>query len=94
MKTKTRRWDIVEHLETDQDMVAYLDAALETGDAALIAVTLGDIVRARGLGEISRQTGVGRAGLNRALSPDGKAEFATILKVVRALRLKLHASAT
>ena len=94
MKVKTTRWDAAEHLETDEDMAAYLEAALEAGDAELVSAALGDIARAKGLSEISRQTGLGRAGLNRALSPEGKPEFATVMKIVNALGLKLHASAT
>ena len=94
MKIKTRRWDAAEHLETDEDMAAYLEAALETGDAELVSATLSDIARAKGLGAISLQTGLGRASLNRALSPEGKPEFATVMKIVRALGLKLHASAS
>ena len=92
MKTKTRRWDVVDYLETGEDMAAYLEAALEAGDASLVSAALGDIARAKGFAEISRQTGLGRAGLSRALSADGKPELSTVLKVVHALGLKLHAS--
>ena len=91
-KTKTRPWDAAEHLETEQDMAAYLEAALEEGDPALVAAALGDIARARGMTEIARETGLGRESLYRALSPEGNPEFATVLKVVRALGLRLHAS--
>ena len=91
--TKTRRWDAAEHLETEEDMVAYLEAALEEGDAALVAAALGDIARAKGMSEISRQTGLGRESLYKALSPEGNPELGTILKVVRSLGLSLHAAA-
>ena len=94
MKLKTQRWDAAEHLETDRDMAAYLEAALEAGDPELVSVTLGDIARAKGLNEISRQTGLARQSLNRVLSPGGKPDFATVLKVIQAMGLKLHASAT
>jgi probable addiction module antidote protein len=92
-KTKTRGWDAAEYLETEEDMAAYLEAALEEGDTALIAAALGDIARAKGMAEIARKTGLGRESLYKALSPDGNPEFATILKVVEALGLKLHAKA-
>ena len=92
-KTKTRPWDAVEHLETDEDMAAYLEAALESGDASLIAAALGDIARAKGMTEIAREAGLGRESLYKALSPEGNPEFATVLKVIRALGLKLHAKA-
>ena len=74
-------------------MAAYLEAILEERDSALVAAALGDIARAKGLNKISRQTGIGRQHLNRALSLKGNPEFSTVLKVVHALGLKLHASA-
>lgn len=92
-KTKTRRWDAVDYLKSDEDMAAYLEAALEDGDPALFTAALGDIARAKGMSEIARETGLGRESLYKALSPDGNPEFATILKVIRSLGLKLHAAA-
>jgi probable addiction module antidote protein len=92
-KTKTRTWDVAEHLETVEDMAAYLEAALEEGDPALVAAAMGDIARAKGITQIARETGLGRESLYKALSPEGNPEFATVLKVVRALGLRLHATA-
>lgn len=92
-KTPTRPWDAAEHLETDEDMVAYLEAALESGDASLVAASLGDIARAKGMTEIAREAGLSRESLYKALSPEGNPEFATVLKVMHALGLKLHAKA-
>ena len=91
-KTKTRPWDVTDHLETSEDMAAYLEAALEDGDPALIAAALGDIARAKGMAQIAREAGLGRESLYKALSPEGNPEFATVLKVVRALGLRLHVS--
>jgi probable addiction module antidote protein len=73
-------------------MAAYLEAALEDGDPTLIAAALGDIARAQGMSQIARKTGLGRESLYKALSPDGNPEFSTVLKVVRALGLRLHAT--
>lgn len=87
---ETRTWDAAEHLETEADMAAYLDAALEDGDTAVIVAALGDIARARGMAQIARETGLGRESLYKALSATGNPEFATILKVVRALGLQFH----
>ena len=92
-KTKTSPWDAAEHLHTQEDMVTYLEAAFEEGDAALIAAALGDIARAKGMTEIARRAGLGRESLYKALSPDGNPELATIMKVMDALGLKLHARA-
>ena len=91
-KTQTHPWDVVQHLETDEDMAAYLEAALEDGDPAVVAAALGDIARAKGMTQLARETGLGRESLYKALSPDGNPEFATVLKVVHALGLRLHAT--
>jgi probable addiction module antidote protein len=92
-KTKTRTWDATEYLESEEDMASYLEAALEEDDPALFAAALGDIARAKGMTQIAREAGLGRESLYKALSADGNPEFATILKVVRSLGLKLHAKA-
>ena len=92
-KIKTRPWDVAKHLKTEEDMAAYLEAALEDGDPALVAAALGDIARAKGMGQIARETGLGRESLYKALSPQGNPEFSTVLKVLRALGLRLHAAA-
>ncbi|MGL4230018.1 MAG: addiction module antidote protein [Casimicrobium sp.] len=91
-KVKTTVWDPAEHLETEEDIAAYLEAAFEEGDPALIAAALGDIARAKGMAQIARDAGLGRESLYKALSPEGNPEFATIMKVVNALGLKLHAT--
>ncbi|MBM3932896.1 MAG: putative addiction module antidote protein [SAR202 cluster bacterium] len=89
--TKTRPWDAADHLETAEDMAEYLEAALEDGDPQLVAAALGDIARAKGMATIAREAGLGRESLYKALSSDGNPELATVLKVVRALGLRLHA---
>jgi probable addiction module antidote protein len=73
-------------------MAAYLEAALQGGDSALIAAALGDIARAKGMSQIARDAGLGRESLYKALSAEGNPEFATIMKVIAALGLQLHAS--
>ena len=88
-KTKTRPWDAAEHLKTDEDMAAYLEAALEDGDPALVSAALGDIARAKGMTDIARETGLGRESLYKASSPDGHPELATVVKVMRTLGLRL-----
>ncbi|AUN94909.1 addiction module antidote protein [Pseudazoarcus pumilus] len=84
------RWDAADYLRTEEDMRLYLEACLDDGDPALIAAALGDIARARNMSELARQTGLSREGLYKALSGDGNPTFATIMKVARALGLRLR----
>ncbi|BAQ78540.1 MULTISPECIES: addiction module antidote protein [Pseudomonas] len=94
MHTPVTRFDAAEYLKTPEDMVAYLDACFEedTGDGKLIRAALNDIARARGMTQIARDTGLGRESLYKALGSQGNPEFATIIKVMKALGLKLHVS--
>lgn len=87
----TTRWDAADYLTDEAAMIGYLEAALEDGDAQVIAAALGDIARAKGMTEVARKAGLGRESLYKALSPDGNPEFATVLRVINALGLKLHA---
>lgn len=90
-KTRTLHYDTAEYLKTDDDMAAYLEAALEDGDPVLVTAALGDIGRAKGMTQLARDTGLGRESLYKALSAEGNPEFATVLKVVRALGIRLIA---
>jgi len=92
-KTSTTKYDVAEHLRTPEEMAAYLEACLEEddGDAAFIAKALGDIARAKGMTQVARDSGLSRESLYKALSGERSPGFDTILKVVRALGLKLHA---
>ena len=91
MATKTKAWDPVEHFSSDKDMAAYLEAALEDGDPAVVTAALGDIARAKGMTEVAQKAGLGRESLYKALSTQGNPEFSTVLRVVKALGLRLHA---
>lgn len=90
-KEKFSRYDVVDYLKTEEDIAAYLEACMEEAgdDAAYIAAALGDIARARGMVQLAKDTGISREGLYKALSPDGNPSLATVLKVVKALGLKL-----
>jgi probable addiction module antidote protein len=95
-KAKLRKWDSVEHLHNEEDIASYFDAVLQEAgdDPAFIAHALGIIARARGMSQLARDTGLGRESLYKALSGDSNPSLGTILKVVKALGLKLHATAT
>ncbi|KNC94032.1 addiction module antidote protein [Trabulsiella odontotermitis] len=92
---KLRKWDSAEHLKSDEDIVAYLEACMEEAgdDAAFIAKALGNVARARGMTQLAKETGVGRESLYKALSGEGNPSFGTILKVMHALGLRLHTTA-
>ena len=92
-KTKTLPYDVAEHLRSPKEMAAYLDAWFEEApdDAAGIARALGDIARARGMTQVARDAGLSRESLYKALGEDGNPSFATVLKVARALGVRLHA---
>ena len=93
MPLETLPYDTADHLRTADDIAAYLEAAFEDGDPALITLALGNIARSEGMTEIARATGLSRASLYKALSADGRPEFATVLKVVQALGLKMTVAA-
>jgi len=94
-KTKTLAYDVAEQLRTPEEMAAYLDAWLVEApdDAAGIARALGDIARAKGMTQVARDAGLSRESLYKALSENGNPSFATVLKVARALGVRLHAEA-
>lgn len=91
-KIQTTRYDNAALLKEPADVAAYLEAALEDGDHRVIAEALGNIARVKGMSLIAREAGVGRESLYRALSADGNPELGTVLKVVKALGLRLHAT--
>jgi probable addiction module antidote protein len=93
MPEKFTRWDAVDSLKTEEDMALYLDACLDedSGDGRLVRAALNDVARARGMSQLAKDTGITREGLYKALSASGNPEFSTMLKVIKALGLKLHA---
>ena len=95
-KIRTIPYDVAEQLRTPEEMAAYLDAWLTEApdDAAGIARALGDIARAKGMTQVAKDAGLSRESLYKALSADGNPSFATVLKVARALGVRLHAEAS
>ena len=93
--TKTMAYDVAEQLRTPEEMALYLDACFEesNGDAAFIAKALGDIARAQGMAQVAKDAGMSRESLYKSLSGERVPDFSTILKVTKALGLKLHTQA-
>jgi probable addiction module antidote protein len=90
-KTRTRAWDAADYLDRPEDIAAYLEAALEEGDPRLIAAALGDVARSRGMTRLAEEAGLGRESLYKALSRNGNPGFATVIRVFRALGVRLRA---
>lgn len=90
-KTRTRAYDVAEHLRTPEEMALYLDACIaeSDGDPAFVAKAIGDLARAKGMTQLARETGLGRESLYKALSSAGNPELGTVLKVIRALGVRL-----
>lgn len=91
MALETTRFDIAEHLDSDEAIAIYLSDALETGDAGYVAHALGEVARARGMSQIAKEAGLGRESLYKALSDKGNPAFDTVLRVLKALDIKLVA---
>ena len=91
-EVKLARWDVVDYLDTEEDMALYLDACMEedNGDGALIRTALNNIARAKGMGRLAESAGMTRQGLYKALSSEGNPSFATMMKIIKALGVKLH----
>jgi probable addiction module antidote protein len=95
MKPGFKKFDPIDYLKTDEEMVLFLEACFEEAgdDAAFIATALGHIARAKGMSDIAVATGLTREGLYKTLSKDGNPSFSAILKVMKALGLKLRPEA-
>jgi probable addiction module antidote protein len=89
--TKTTRFDATDYLDTEERQVAYIAAALESGDADFVRDALGLVARARGMADIARKAGLNRESLYKALGESGNPEFGTVMRIVQALGLTLSA---
>jgi probable addiction module antidote protein len=93
MKTKVTPWDSAELLDGPEAIAAYIEAAFEDGDSALIAHALGVVARAQGMTQIAKDAGMSRDAVYKALSREGNPTLATLSKVLGALGMKLTARA-
>jgi probable addiction module antidote protein len=89
MAVTTKKWDVAEYLETEADILAYLDAVMEEGDLPLLYKALGDVARSHGMTDIAKRTGMSRESLYKALSEKGNPSLATIAGVLEAMGLRL-----
>ena len=92
MSLKTVRWDITEHLGSEGEVAAYLEAVFEVGDADEIRDALGHVAKARGITDLAQSIGLSRSGLYKALSEDGNPSFETVAALLKALGVRLSVS--
>ncbi|MEQ5841572.1 putative addiction module antidote protein [Paraburkholderia acidicola] len=90
-KVKISRFDVAEHLDSDEMIAAYLNAALEEGDSDLLMAAIADVAKARGVAKVAEDAGLGRESLYKTLKPGSKPQLGTVLKLLRALGIKLNA---
>ena len=89
MPLETRPYDSARYLDSDEAIAEYVTDAFESGDAAVIAHALGVAARARGMTQLAKDAGLSRESLYKALSETGNPEFSTVLRVAKALGLKV-----
>jgi len=90
-KPKLLPFDAARYLTDDEAIAEYINAVLETGESDLLLMALGDVARARGMAQVAKDAGLGRESLYKALAPGAKPRFDTVLKVARALGVRLSA---
>ncbi|ENN8378690.1 putative addiction module antidote protein [Providencia rettgeri] len=90
MKEELKKFDVVEFLEDEEDIQEYLNAAIEENDTKYLFKALGNIARARNISQLSKEVGMSREGIYKALSGEGNPSFQTVSKITKALGLKLQ----
>ena len=90
---KNAPFDAADYLESEEVIAEYLSAALEDENPDVFLVAVADVAKARGMTQLARDTGLGRESLYKALTPGAKPRYDTVLKLVRALGVELHATA-
>lgn len=89
MAVETTRWDIAEHLNSEEDIAAYLDDAVQSGDNGYLLHAISNVARARGMTQVAKDAGITRAGLYKAIGEGGNPSFETISKVLSALGVRV-----
>ena len=92
MKKKLAQFDAAEYLDNEEVIAEYLNAALEDENPDMFLVAISDVARARGMAQLAKDTGLGRESLYKALAPGAKPRYDTVLKLIRALGVDLHAA--
>jgi probable addiction module antidote protein len=82
-------WDPAEIIDTKEDVVSFLEVALEENDPDFLLRTIDHIARSKGMTQIARELGVTRKGLYKSLAPDGNPSFKTVFKLLDILGLQM-----
>ncbi len=91
-KIEVSRFDVAEHLDSEEIIAEYINAALEAGDVDVLMAAIGDVAKARGMSKVAEDAGVGRASLYKTLSGETKPKAETVFKLLAALGVKLQAA--
>lgn len=91
MKRQLARFDAAEYLDSEEVIAEYLNAALADANPDVFLAAIGDVAKARGMTQLAKAAGFGRESLYKALAPGAKPRYDTVLKLVRALGVELHA---
>ena len=83
------KWDLADHINTKEDVLGILDAALEENDTALLLAVIGDIARSKGIAQVAKDLNLARESLYRSLSQDGNPSFSTVVHVLDNLGFQL-----
>lgn len=89
---KLAPFDAAEYLDNEEVIAEYLNAALEDENPDMFLVAISDVAKARGMAQLAKDTGLGRESLYKALAPGAKPRYDTVLKLIRALGVELHAA--
>ncbi len=89
--TRFTPFDAADYLDNEETIAEYLTAALKDDDPELLLTAIKDVARARGMTKLAKDTGLGRESLYKALAPGAKPRYETVMKVIRALGVRLHA---
>lgn len=85
-------FDLADYLQTDEDIAEYLSQVLSEGDTDELIRAVGYVAKARGMSQIAKDSGLGRASLYKAFAPGAQPRFDTVIKVMRAIGIELHAA--
>lgn len=87
---KYSKFDVVDYLDSEEAIAAYLSAVMEENDPDLLIAALGDIARARGIAKLAEDSGLNRESLYKALRPGAKPRFDTVFRIMKAMNIKMQ----